>query len=886
MAKDIKSDLTTAGNEFDDKLSETLTEAGNTFDAGGGRGLEAAAVGAASGLTAGLSDIYLTKDMFGEGAHYTPEELSQLVEQNKGVALTGEAAALISPLGFGGLLAGAGKAAAKVAGSQLTKALGKGVSKSLKDKIVEKIITNSAAGAVESGLYGIKETITEDALGEADANAENLLANMGVGAVLGGGLGVALGVGSALGSKLRGIPRAAHELEANPLTSKIERDFVGMNVPAEDVEKLRAVANRLDVQLTPGMESGSEIVRRFESHLAERPNLFGNNVRKTIENTKAGLQRNMGEVLTEAADKTRYEIGEAIQAKLLQRIDEEISPINELYGKVKKEVPTIALEPGQVGRTVSRLEKNSGEVIGGVVSKYKAEVAGYLKNQSTAEQLRGLISQVKSDARQAQRSGNFELARAANEAAVSLDRLFDRTVLKSALSSPKAGAVRTDLKLANKQYKKFMEFVSAFSEEAKLGKARSAGELREKIQKLSPEQLASKLFQKNNIKATRFMKENFPGIFEDVRTLRIAELKNAATKFDPIAGEYVQIKKFAAELDKMPPEIKELVFTPKQLQNIADVVYLDSKIPLPINPSGTSINLSYQNLFGLPGVLTDAAKYAVYKSLEVGAVRNTVKAIDKSNTNIRSVINSAADAVVTGGRTIRLREITNAALVKTSLLTNKKEDSASLEQSVANRMKEVAAISADPSIIADKVAGLGFHAPRAQAEAANTLMRAVNYLSVHAPISPMRVSPIAFREWTPSHIEATRYSRIMGAVFEPLTTIARLETGAFTLEEVDALKSVYPVLHANLVATISSKVMDSGKKPSYTALVRLSQLTGKPLIEEMHGSTIGELQQSWVPPQPAPSMMPAGTSQRSVSMKGQVNSLQSNLESVATRRRS
>jgi hypothetical protein len=162
--------------------------------------LAAAAAGAARGLSFGLSDQALTKTGL-----VAPETLSHLEEANPVSSLAGEAVGTVAGvLGTGGAagIAGTGVKAAAKAGLATEKAAAKflakqaakaGASKAVTNSIVQKVVPKFAGSAVEGAAYGAGHLISEDALGRADFNAENLVASMGVGALLGGVVGGALG---------------------------------------------------------------------------------------------------------------------------------------------------------------------------------------------------------------------------------------------------------------------------------------------------------------------------------------------------------------------------------------------------------------------------------------------------------------------------------------------------------------------------------------------------------------------------------------------------------------------------------------------------------------------------------------------------------------------
>lgn len=159
---------------------------------------EAALLGAARGLSFGLSDQFLTKSGI-----YTPEELSEIKKRNEISSLVGDvgttAAAIILSGGTGAVAKGAGAlgkgvttaaragaVAEKVAEKAFVSALAKEGKKSIAREIVKKAAPKALGSAVEGSAYGVGQLISEDALGNADLSAENVIAAAGTGALLGG----------------------------------------------------------------------------------------------------------------------------------------------------------------------------------------------------------------------------------------------------------------------------------------------------------------------------------------------------------------------------------------------------------------------------------------------------------------------------------------------------------------------------------------------------------------------------------------------------------------------------------------------------------------------------------------------------------------------------
>ncbi len=144
--------------------------------------LKAAAAGFARGATLGLSDVIGTKTGLVE-----PETLKGLKEVNPIASTGSEVLGTVAGLAVGeGPVALASKAGRAAEEALIAKAALKAAEKSAARRIVEKGAAAAAGGAVEGSLYGTGQLLSEESLGDAEFNAQNLISAAGSGAVLGG----------------------------------------------------------------------------------------------------------------------------------------------------------------------------------------------------------------------------------------------------------------------------------------------------------------------------------------------------------------------------------------------------------------------------------------------------------------------------------------------------------------------------------------------------------------------------------------------------------------------------------------------------------------------------------------------------------------------------
>ncbi len=179
----------------------------------GGQMALTAVEGAARGATLGLSDVAATGllgDEYRQGAQ-------ERAGENKKIALGSEIAGAIAPA----LLSGGGSAGAQGAGlaaraarfapsalvSSGGRAIERGVARIIGDaapsmlgRMAQRAAAVGASGAVEGGLYGAGNALSQAALNDTPITAEKVLGGFGHGTLFGGGVGAGLGAAGGLAS--------------------------------------------------------------------------------------------------------------------------------------------------------------------------------------------------------------------------------------------------------------------------------------------------------------------------------------------------------------------------------------------------------------------------------------------------------------------------------------------------------------------------------------------------------------------------------------------------------------------------------------------------------------------------------------------------------------
>ena len=329
----------------------------------------AGAVAALRGATLGASDFALKQTGL-----LTEQELQDLQAANPTISTVGEIAGTVAPTLLSGGAGLAGRAAvsklvsqgmakeaaeaavAKMGTSVLNKiaaaspaALAEsigaiaGVKASAKladttSKVIKSAVNLGVGSAVEGALFGTGKLISEDQLGNAEFNAENLLATVGESAVLGGVLGGATSLaGSGLSAAYKGVIGNTKKQVVEKYLNQIDADDVFKQQLRDQIKNGDAIENGLlalkdpeiekikarlpDAPTTKGMESALKPVKNVENYLFDAPSLDGEAIRKSAQDLVNYVEKNVNEIWSGAKKATPEESGELIKQTFMSNIN-------------------------------------------------------------------------------------------------------------------------------------------------------------------------------------------------------------------------------------------------------------------------------------------------------------------------------------------------------------------------------------------------------------------------------------------------------------------------------------------------------------------------------------------------------------------------------------
>lgn len=797
--------------------------------------LEATAEGAARGLTLGLSDWAL------QGAGVSKERLREVKKRSPIAAGAGEigaiAASTLIPGGQVGLLSKAGKAAGtipraivqagrgiekKVAEKIIGETIGsigtKAASKTLAKKIVETMAPSFASGAVEGAAFSMQNLISEDALGNKDLNAENIVSSIGVGALLGGAIGSTI---AGAGGLLRSIRSPVAEDAA--AKAKVNLDSEATSTATND-----ATAN---VQTKIKVSQESKDLGKFTKKDPKDVEWYKQN-RDRIES-----QPHLGADLKGLKDVGSVESLEDVFRRSYDDVGERIKSLAE------ESNDTLA------NSGIVRDTQNLKSIVDDEIEKFSKRTTGYETEKA--------ISRLKGFQEQLSKPGTFsatEIKDFIKELDNDLEGFYSRKLGGKTTTQSERALLGLRKRVSDSLKSDIPEYATQMDELSKL---------------LDIQSNVDKNFSVNNAYSQRVLKtlERNEAGFQSGKglTRRGAKEANSWMKAIDDLGEatnvdFRTIYKDRAVRARLFPELAEGAERGSVMGNLAKIGWDIAKYG--VNPLGALKDIVVDQTLTMGSKSTAVQNLKQKALMELLSNQPTAKA---SGLNFLSKIASATTKQskrlleIVNGMVIpgaaRLSPVTSQNILGELSFSNDPENHKDKYKQFEARRNELSDLVSDPSKIVDRLsahtAGMNEILPNTTLAAQDVSAKAINYLYNAMPKDPISGELLTKNQWIPSDAELSKWERKLEAVNNPLKAFEDVANGNGSRDAIDAVKTVYPNIYQQAVMELTKKVRDYDKEIPYQRKLQLSMLIGAPLDYSMNPAFIQRMQEMYKNTEPS-----------------------------------
>lgn len=768
-------------------------------------------------------------------------------------------------------------AAGELAGLIGTGAIGKGLGATLGaiGKIAEvgegastiaKIGSATAKAAIENAAFQTSDELSKLVLQDPNQSVGSALADIGAAGVLGGALGAGLGSAGALWTAVKGSDTAS-------LLKSIANKAGGIEGASID----DAVQHTLD-------QSGLELAPELKGALSVDPvfqDIF-NTLRQT-DTTSAGksLQKTYMQARQKAADSmietlgrtpkeldslsefSKYESGKELGDILASEYHAQVDPLakkfedfRNRYGKVELQpdvqLPTGDTVPGATSQAINKISQLAIDEgwVASPSSSIMQEVNRVVKElplQKTIKDLGNYISRVGENTADFTQPGLLRAGR----------------MIKDVLKEVEAGAITNKIGITEgiEAVDAFNKTRSAYAIQSGLKDAlndrlhikgsntANYAKLLREMAKTDGESIFNRLGGKNDANLLEFLSVNYPKTAEALRRSHVDQVLKKAVDKAP-QGMNISGERLAKEIGALSPELKKFITTPEglnKIQAIGDILdkfntspynfsntartmdKLMEYVPSTVTGMVTALLTHNPIMGGLVGALTklvgkevpDATKLALLKfmgsSSEISASKfkaaiDFVHSVQKGE----AALNKGANGIFKVGSERVLSGWVPSAADRIKL------DKVALQQ------------QNDPEALAQSGNEVGHYMPEQGAELSASAARIVSYLANNRPGSTP-AAPLDTK-MKPSPIEEAQYNKVLDLALNPLILLDKVKNGSVTMQDLTAVKSMYPDLFNRIVFKVGKEMNDviaKGKQVPYQTRIGVSLLMGQPMDSTM-----------------------------------------------------
>lgn len=833
--------------------------------------LKAGAAGLLRGATVGLSDPFLVKSGL-----VKKETLKGLEETNPEASIGSELVGTIAPAFFG-----EDAGVANIPG--LISKVGRGVERGAAEILPEATSTlgrmatrGAATGAglgTEGAIYGLGQSISENALGDHDLVSEKTLANIGMSAALTGGFGTL--AGSVLGAFGKDLSKAEDKIAAQRASEAFDpmsaegAMLQSSGIPAKEklslmdgIQKQKAnakeiaeAAGEIGAPLLPGQTSDSKLVQDAASHLMKGPpTIPGVLAQQELKKGFDAVENVIKETFGSGEHLTPYDGGKLIKDMLKGSIDKIYEPIENIYSSIKSTGSAIDL-PDKARLTMyDKLVSLSQKVgsRGGPIEKEVRNIAERFLSQNKVEELDLLLNELGGEASSAFSSRNATLGHAISNASEAIKEFRFGQIAAQGKGLEKAGVEGAEqlaresideYKKANKLYRDFKETLGDLLSDQRLGGAKKAtyGSVNDILENLVNEKVVDKLFDPKNADGLLRFKEKFPDVFAELIKQKKSQLFQSS-----MDGEKLGIRKVLKNIydeNKMSSKVRDTIFSTDEIKKLKAAKTWTDALPKDINPSGTNLADAFSEFYKNPiSAITGNFSNLISKQL-IERFASTPAEAAKAMT----LVNTEREAMKTSQRITK--GVANIFGQAKSTLPAKAFSKISTPEDYKEKTKEIKAIANNMNLFSDLMAkntsGVSNHAPNIAQSMQGGMIRGIQFLNNKIPQTPVGLFE---KEQDPSNYEVANFKRYYDIVQDPVSSLNQIKDGTLIDETLETLTNVFPKLYETMKQEVLDQIT-SLKEPQsvpYNIRQSVSQFLGQPLDQALSPEAIMANQAAFV----------------------------------------
>lgn len=224
----------------------------------------------------------------------------------------------------------------------------------------------------------------------------------------------------------------------------------------------------------------------------------------------------------------------------------------------------------------------------------------------------------------------------------------------------------------------------------------------------------------------------------------------------------------------------------------------------------------------LAGVSPDAAEAKVNERLTHYNVLSKLNEFSqKSAQKITSSVSNALSPEGISGKLI--------APIASKISKELSEDKEKKLENFKKTSEKISSFQQNPDLLLDALESatknIYPHAPDISGGMHKTLVSGVNFLNSVLP--RQQTNSMFPEEFKPSDQELNRFMNYYSAIEKPISILDGLKTNTISMQQIDAVRSVYPELYTSMQSEVIKKLSSLKEKPSYQRRLSISMFLGQ-----------------------------------------------------------
>lgn len=809
---------------------------------------KAFAQGLGKGVAGPLSPLAL------KSAGADVERMREREEEHPVLTGAGELAGLVGTgaigKGFGAALGAIGKLAE----------IGEGAS------TVAKIGSAAAKGALENVAFQSSDELSKLILNDPNQSIASATADIGAAGILGGAFGGALGGGSALWNVAKGSETAKILKTIADKAGGIEGDAFD-NATLQTLDKS---GMDLSPELKGALASDPTFNDIFNTLRQTDTTKAGRDVQKAYTKARQGAADSMVQALGRSPNEvanigelSKYEAGKKIGNVLADSYEAQVKPIaarfdefRNKFGKVELQpdihMPTGEVVPGSMSKTVDKIAQlaiDEGWTTS-PSSDIMREVNRVMKELPLQKNIKNLTNYVSEIRNNTWDVMNPSLRRAGS---------LMKSIVKDAEAEAMIGRIGktegvealADFAKARQDYAIQSSLKDALNDRLHIRSANTsnfAKSLRE-MAKTDGEAIFNRLQGTGDANLLEFLSHNYPEVASTVKDVHVDQLlKKASDK--ATGGVSLSGERLAKELKSLSPELQRFIAPPEALSKINAIGDILTKFNArPYNFSNTARTMDKMLQYvpstatgliaalatgnpivgALIGGLTRVLGKEVPDAIKLGLLKFLGSGKPISSQGFKAAVDLIHS--VQKGEQILDKGAKSVFKVGTENVIHGWFPSASdrikLDKVALNTQE-------DPEAIAKNGDGVGHYMPDHGTALASAGVRITSYLQSVRPGSEPKAPLDPKLPLSPA--QKAEYDKVLDLALNPMMLLSKVKDGSINVNDVKAVKSMYPDLFNRMVTKLSTEMTDSvskGKVIPYKTKIGLSLMMGQPLDSTM-----------------------------------------------------